>query len=469
MELNFLSGLAGTCSFKNIFKNIEGGISKMKPRILNVLFTVFSVLLIHSSVSYSQWFQLTTNITQNLQDICFINTSTGIAVGASGKIIRTTDAGQTWVTISSGTSNSLFSLVFSDNMTGFTGGFTGTVLRTLNGGASWNPRTGCGINIMSISFLNANTGITAGGGTLMCYTTDGGQNWNPRYLPQFAASSITFLNNTTLIASATDMPGAVIYKSTNSGYNFSTVLNLVNSGFDVMYSLSHIYFKDPATGFCTGNRSSYGQVYGTIYRTTNGGDNWQICCNAGPSEGNVLFGVHFGETSTGFAVGGNGIIMRSTNGGVNWSAQSSGVTGSLNAVYMLNELTGYVCGNNGVILKTTNGGVTGFINLSNEIPDKFCLYQNYPNPFNPSTKIRFDIPTPLSPTFGKGGRTQSGGFVKITILDVLGREIAVLVNERLKLGTYEVEWDGSNYPSGVYFYKLQTEEFTLTRKMVLLK
>ncbi len=388
----------------------------MKLRILNIIFAVFSILLIHNSVSYSQWFQLTTNITQDLQDIYFVNNNTGIAVGSYGIIIRTTDAGQTWVTISSGTSNSLFSLVFPDNMTGFTGGHTGTVLRTLNAGASWSPRTGCGINIRSIAFFNVNTGITAGGGILMCYTTDGGQNWNPRYLPQFAASSITFLNSTTLIASAVDMPGSVIYKSTNSGYNFSTVLNLVNSGFDVTYALAHIYFKDPATGFCTGTRSSYGQVYGTIYRTTNGGDNWQICCNEGPAAGNVLLGIYFGDALTGFAAGGNGMIIRSTNCGANWSAQSSGITGPLNAIYMLNNLTGYACGNNGVILKTTNGGVVGFINKGNEIPEEFLLYQNYPNPFNPSTKIKFDIPTPLSPPFGKGGRTQSGGFVKITIL-----------------------------------------------------
>lgn len=131
---------------------------------------------------------------------------------------------------------------------------------------------------------------------------------------------------------------------------------------------------------------------------------------------------------------------------------------------MLNELTGYACGNNGVILKTTNGGVTGFINIGNELPEKFFLYQNYPNPFNPSTKIKFEVPTPSLTLSG-----AKGLLVKLTVFDVLGREIAVLVNEQMKPGTYEVEWDGSNYPSGVYFYKLIAGDYSETKKMVLIK
>jgi hypothetical protein len=62
-----------------------------------------------------------------------------------------------------------------------------------------------------------------------------------------------------------------------------------------------------------------------------------------------------------------------------------------------------------------------------------------------------------------------GVLVRLVIYDILGREIATLVNQQLKPGTYEVEWDASNYPSGVYFYKLLTSEFIETKKMVLIK
>jgi hypothetical protein len=99
-----------------------------------------------------------------------------------------------------------------------------------------------------------------------------------------------------------------------------------------------------------------------------------------------------------------------------------------------------------------------------KIPVEYNLSQNSPNPFNPVTKIKFDLPkSSLTPNEAKST------FVKLIIYNVLGREVATLVNEHLQPGTYEVEWDGTDYPSGVYFYKLITGEVTFTRKMVLVK
>jgi hypothetical protein len=89
------------------------------------------------------------------------------------------------------------------------------------------------------------------------------------------------------------------------------------------------------------------------------------------------------------------------------------------------------------------------------------LYQNYPNPFNPITTIKFAVP------LNKGG--ERGLSVHLAVYDILGREITVLVNESLKPGTYEVTWEASNYASGVYFYKLLTNEFSETKRMVLIK
>ncbi len=99
--------------------------------------------------------------------------------------------------------------------------------------------------------------------------------------------------------------------------------------------------------------------------------------------------------------------------------------------------------------------------VSTEIPKKYELFQNYPNPFNPITKIRFNI------TLSRG--VSEGRGVLLKIYDVLGKEIAVLVNENLKPGIYEIDWNAENIPSGVYFYSLITEEFTQTKKMVVLK
>jgi hypothetical protein len=108
--------------------------------------------------------------------------------------------------------------------------------------------------------------------------------------------------------------------------------------------------------------------------------------------------------------------------------------------------------------------LTNINQINTEIPEDFILYQNYPNPFNPVTKIKFEI-SPFYPPLGKGGN----GGVSLKIFDILGKEITTLVNEQLSPGTYEVTFDGSNLPSGIYFYQLRCGEYMETKKLVFLK
>ncbi len=119
---------------------------------------------------------------------------------------------------------------------------------------------------------------------------------------------------------------------------------------------------------------------------------------------------------------------------------------------------------------------TGIHNISSNIPSHFSLSQNYPNPFNPSTVIKFDIRPPLIPLLGKEGTG-----VVLKVYSILGKEVASLVNQELSTGAYEVTFDGTNLPSGVYFYKLVVggntnnggsssgQSFTETKKMVMIK
>jgi hypothetical protein len=106
------------------------------------------------------------------------------------------------------------------------------------------------------------------------------------------------------------------------------------------------------------------------------------------------------------------------------------------------------------IYKLTN--IVGIQQISTEIPGGFKLSQNYPNPFNPSTIIKFDIPS-------------NDKVVKLSIFNSLGQEVAVLVNKKLGAGSYEYTFDGEDLNSGVYFYKLQTESFSETKKMLFIK
>jgi len=97
----------------------------------------------------------------------------------------------------------------------------------------------------------------------------------------------------------------------------------------------------------------------------------------------------------------------------------------------------------------------GISNYSSLVPDKFSLYQNYPNPFNPSTNIRFDI--------------AKSTFASIVVYDILGKEVSQLVNQVLTPGSYQYSFNAGNFPSGIYYYKIQTDQFTDIKKMMLLK
>jgi len=126
------------------------------------------------------------------------------------------------------------------------------------------------------------------------------------------------------------------------------------------------------------------------------------------------------------------------------------------SVYFTDKNTGWAVGYNGTILHTTNGGVT-FIEEEeiDEIPTSYSLTNNYPNPFNPNTKIKYSVP-------------QTSNVV-IKVFDILGNEIETLVNEQKPIGNYEINFNATNLPSGIYFYQLQAGSFIETKKMVLMK
>jgi len=115
---------------------------------------------------------------------------------------------------------------------------------------------------------------------------------------------------------------------------------------------------------------------------------------------------------------------------------------------------------NGTVYVSVNGTIYKIDKITNiskesDIPSTFKLYQNYPNPFNPTTTISYDLPV--------------RAHVKLTVYNILGQEVATLVNGEQEPGRYDVKFDASGLPSGVYFYTLQTPYFTKTNKMVLVK
>jgi hypothetical protein len=184
----------------------------------------------------------------------------------------------------------------------------------------------------------------------------------------------------------------------------------------------------------------------------------------------------FGTSSYGLAINSIGDIFLgryksvwvSTDDGISWVIEESGLEPDYGRLisFGINSLGYLFAGQEGGYVYRTTFTTIGIEKLGTEIPVNYKLYQNYPNPFNPVTTIKFSLPNP-----SEGGAMK----VRLIVYDVLGREVASLIpplrggQEGLQSGTYEVKWDAAGYPSGVYFYRLITGNYSATNKMILVK
>ena len=416
--------------------------------ILKFIFLI-SILAIFNSYLFTQsWVQQNSGTNLHLNCIYFINSNTGFIGADSGRALKTTNGGINWIIINTGLSRAIYSIQFPDQTTGFAG-VENKVIKTTNSGLNWDTTNSIGGKY--ISFLNANTGYSLNGNNVL-KTINSGASWiQSGSIPTTNTSwSIFFTSETNGIVGGTWWAMSInfynlqIWKTTSSGQNWNTVYAGPISTYSKIYD---VHCTDNNNCFALGN---VGNVY-YFYKSVNGGINW----NQQQTSNDIYYDQWFIDNNTGWLVGNNGKIIYTDNGAVNWFSQNSGINSNLNAVFFVNSSIGYTCGANGVILKTTNGGITAVHQTGNEIPEKYSLSQNYPNPFNPATQISFDIP--------------KTSIVNLTFYDAIGRVIAQLVNQQLAPGSYKVEWDASNYPSGVYYYRLQAGEFVRTNKMVLLK
>jgi photosystem II stability/assembly factor-like uncharacterized protein len=412
---------------------------------------------------YSQWNTYYTGEYTQHFDIFFINQNTGWTAGDGSKVFKTTNCGLNWNQIFSSTSDDIYCMYFIDSNKAWAAGFTGNVLKTTNGGYNWSSAFAVyNKNIRDIFFINENTGWCVGEDGTLRKTTNGGNNWfNPSTnFYQYNASSIYFVN------SLTGFSGGVynLAKTTDGGSNW------------ISYSNSQLYFGDiyfinSNTGwvFCGLIGNSIG-LY--VMKTTNCGVNWNVISSDTASNGYYI-GVkdsYFLNENLGYIVGVagymgpspslSGFMEKTTNGGANWNNVYYYWGGNVEAITFVNQQTGFACGSggfsNGTVYKTTNGGISFTGNISNEIPDKFLLYQNYPNPFNPVTNIKFQI--------------ANNKYVTLKVFDILGKEVATLVNENLKPGEYEVTFEGKDLPSGIYFYSLHADgKWIDSKKMIILK
>jgi photosystem II stability/assembly factor-like uncharacterized protein len=433
----------------------------MKQKLLFKVWLYFHwvfipIILITSSTLYSQngWVQQISGTTNDLNCVSFVNINTGFAGGTGGLILKTTNGGINWQSINIDSYSNISRIQFLNVISGYVSSSSG-IKKSTNGGLNWISTSWAGTK--PISFVDTSTGFTFYNppyGNECIYTSNGGLNWNN--VGSFGTGyptmlDIFFINSQTGYMSGSEcyfyghyeIGYAVIGKTINGGLNWNYSLRLgsnCNSGF-----VNKLFFLNDSFGVAVGHNGD------EFLKTTNAGLNWswlQV-----PSKMNSIY---FVTVNNGLMCGDLGIILLTSDGGNNWLNQNLNVNSNFEEISMVNQYTGWVVGTSGKIFKTTTGGIIGFQNINSDVPEYFALYQNYPNPFNPITKIMYDLPNAAK--------------VKIIVYDILGREVIKLVNNELKKpGRYYVEFNGNNYASGVYFYRIEAGEFVLAKKMVLLK
>jgi hypothetical protein len=378
------------------------------------------------------------------------------------------------------------------------GTFGGGVFLSTDNGASWNARNNglTDLNVFALAVNGTDLYLGMGGGVR--FSNSSGESW-------------TTLNNgltSTFVVSLAIVPNGVggsnflaatngggVFLSSNNGANWSAVNNGLPNTFVHVLAV---------TSGASGPTLFVGVDQGGVYLSTDNGASWNAVNTGLPAHASIFTLVSNGTNV--FAGIDNGRVFRSSNNGANWTEADSGLSGA--TVSMLtfgpngNGTDLFAAMSSGGVFHSTNDGTswtavnTGLTNTDirtlsffpasgpganifavnfngdiwkrpvseivtslespeTDLPVQFNLEQNYPNPFNPSTKIGFGV--------------QGSGFVSLKVYNVLGREVATLVNEKKVAGEYSVNWNASSMSSGVYFYRLQVGSFAETKKLILLR
>ncbi|RPI17900.1 MAG: T9SS C-terminal target domain-containing protein [Ignavibacteriae bacterium] len=422
----------------------------MRSRI-NIKIIIYCLLIFICSTN-TQWIQQNSGTSTHLTEIRFINQNTGWACGINGLILKTTNGGTNWVQQFTDIYNKPFWRIrpVDENIVYCVGSFE-TFLKTTNGGVNWqiikNGPLGQGHSYYALHFINQNTGWYSGTDQLIFKTTNGGNTIDSFYEYGNYLRDIYFKNE---FNGVTCGDGGVVLKTTNGGTNWYQIY--VPLGSESADFLDFSFIGD--------NGWIVGRTNNKVYKTTNFGTNWDSTVRIITTPSIHSQSIFFSNINTGWVACsgfGSGIIFKTTNGSNNWIQQFTPDTIPFGSIFFVTDNIGWCAGNYGTILHTTTGGqYVGISNSGNEAVENYKLYSNYPNPFNPKTTIKYDI--------------QKNSNVTLVVYDLLGRELTRLVNNEFKnAGRYEINWNATNYASGVYIYKIKAGDYISTKKMVLVK
>ena len=454
----------------------------------------------------NNWFLQTDFLPEYVVSIFFLNENVGwlltyYSLNQETRIYKTVNGGDNWLLKKLETDSFLGDIKFVNDTVGWCVGSGGlyplpwvpVALKTIDGGESWESISVSPtyfIDFTCVDFINELEGWIGGWGCLF-KTSDGGANW----------TEIPYLDGSTTLLKMQFMNSDIGWSTTDYNGFFKTTSG-GNSWIQQSVQASDFYFVDEQRGWSTNLNS--------IDYTTNSGNIWT------PQNSNTtkyLRDISFIDSNTGWIVGDSGTILYTPNGGIPVEIMSF-TADIVDSYTLLRWITATETNNKGFEIQRSPDGNTwdaiGFvqgggttteihnysfidynvkdgiysyrlkqidfdgtfeysdkIEINFQIPKIFILEQNYPNPFNPITTIKYSIgDVGTSPASPSGGFMK---FVKLKVFDILGNEVATLVNEAQPAGNYTIRFDGSKLASGIYLYQLKSENFTQTYKMILLK
>ncbi len=370
----------------------------------------------------------TPSTTEVIIDLFCFSSNSICAATDMGKIYKTTDSGSSWSLVYSNNQETTFLnyIKFFDSQNGIAVGDAINantpliVLKTTNAGDNW---------------VNVNTSNLIGAVSFNIYHTI-----------SFVNSQLGFYRHSNYNTSN----DRKLYKTTDGGSSWDVVSSLNANNFAL------VEFYNSEIGICVSSQTPL-----VIYRTFDGGATWsQIQTTITKLVSDVAFIL--GDPSKLWMATIENLFF-SSDTGKTWNEQV--VTP---APYYFRDIefsdvtTGWLLADWGKVFRSTNADKITSVKNEKLFLSDFKLLQNYPNPFNPGTVIKF-----LIPNVETGHAPSLQVFLKV--YDILGNEVATLVNEEKSAGVYKVEFDASKLPNGVYFYQLRVDQFIETKKMILLR